>query len=187
MDYEKILESLKVCSEVGTSCEGCSGRGERHCIANLTKAAAIAIETLLHALDMAQRERDIVTKRMTELEQEVCRLKSRLATYEDSGLEPEEIKKHESAYNECLTRTYGPFKQKISQWLQAEQDGRLVVLPCGTDVELVRDGYAFKADHWNHTLTAFRDEPKNKSGKQVAIFSIDEAEAAMAQEGDPEQ
>lgn len=54
----------------------------------------------------------------------------RLKQYEDTGLEPEEIKKHEAAYNECLTRTYGPFKQKISQWLQAEQDGRLVVLPC---------------------------------------------------------
>ena len=70
MDYEKILESLKICSEVGTSCDGCFGRGERHCIANLTKAAAIAIENLLHALDMAQRERDVVTKRMIELEQE---------------------------------------------------------------------------------------------------------------------
>ena len=70
MDYEKILESLKICSEVGTSCEGCSGRGERHCIANPTKAAAIAIETLLHALDMAKRERDVVTKRMIELDQE---------------------------------------------------------------------------------------------------------------------
>ena len=58
MDYEKILESLKICSEVGTSCDGCSGMGERNCIANLTKAAAIAIETLLHALDMARRERD---------------------------------------------------------------------------------------------------------------------------------
>lgn len=55
---------------------------------------------------------------------------NRLAAYEDTDLEPEEIKKHEAAYNECLTRTYGPFKQKISQWLQAEQDGRLVVLPC---------------------------------------------------------
>lgn len=31
VDYEKILESLKICSEVGTSCEGCSGRGDRHC------------------------------------------------------------------------------------------------------------------------------------------------------------
>ena len=70
MDYEKILESLKICSEVGTSCEGCSGRGERHCIANLTNAAAIAIETLLHEFGMARRERDVVTKRMIELEQE---------------------------------------------------------------------------------------------------------------------
>ena len=59
----------------------------------------------------------------------------RLKEYEDSGLEPEEIKKHEAAYNECLTRTYGPFKQKISQWLQAEQDGRLVELPFVAMVE----------------------------------------------------
>lgn len=109
---------------------------------------------------------------------------NRLAAYEDSGLEPEDIKKHEAAYNECLTRTYGPFKQKISQWLQAENDGRLVVLPCGTDVELVRDGYAFKADHWSHTLTAFRDAPENKSGKQIALFSTKEAETALARKGD---
>lgn len=61
---------------------------------------------------------------------EIDKIIDRLGTYEDAGLEPEEIKKHEAAYNECLTRTYGPFKQKISQWLQAEQTGRLVVLPC---------------------------------------------------------
>lgn len=54
----------------------------------------------------------------------------RLVAYEDTGLDPEDIKKHEAAYNECLTRIYGPFKQKISQWLQADKDGRLVVLPC---------------------------------------------------------
>ena len=79
------------------------------------------------------------------------------------------------------------FIDHLRDLLQAEQDGRLVVLPCGTDVELVRDGYVFKADHWNHTLTAFRDEPKNKSGKQVALFSTKEAEAALAQKGDSEQ
>ena len=73
--------------------------------------------------------------------------------------------------------------ERLKEYEDAEQDGRLVVLPCGTDVELVKDGYTFKADHWNHTLTAFRDEPKNKSGKQVALFSIEEAEAALAQKG----
>ena len=118
---------------------------------------------------------------------------NRLAAYEDTGLEPEEIKVHEAVkYNagyyhgdedRCrwIEKELGPIDH-LRDLLQAEQDGRLVVLPCGTDVELVRDGYAFKADHWNHTLTAFRDEPKNKSGKQIALFSTKEAEAAMAQE-----
>ena len=50
-------------------------------------------------------------------------------------------------------------------------------------MNLVRDGHTYKADHWNHTLTAFRDAPENKSGKQVALFSIKEAEAALAQKG----
>lgn len=54
----------------------------------------------------------------------------RLAAYEDTGLEPEEVKEHETACIEIMTRTYGPLHQKISQWLQAEKDGRLVVLPC---------------------------------------------------------
>ena len=54
----------------------------------------------------------------------------RLATYEDTGLEPEEVKNWQDIYNEILTRTYGPFHQKIADLLQAEQEGRLVVLPC---------------------------------------------------------
>ena len=68
---------------------------------------------------------------------------------------------------------------RLRELVKSEQDGRLVVLPCGEDAVLVRNGYTFKADHWNHTLTAFRDEPKNKSGKQVALFSTKEAEAAL--------
>ena len=71
-----------------------------------------------------------------------------------------------------------PF-ERLLELACADKAGRLVVLPCGNDVELVRDGHSFKADHWNHTLTAFRDAPENKSGKQVALFSIEEAEAAM--------
>ena len=70
-------------------------------------------------------------------------------------------------------------KSELDKFRKAEQDGRLVVLPLGTDVELERNGYTFKADHWNHSLTAFRDAPETKSGKQVALFSIEEAEAAL--------
>ena len=61
-------------------------------IMDLCIDAATAIENLSHRLDTAQGERDAVTRHMIELEQDVCRLKSRLAAYEDTGLEPEEIK-----------------------------------------------------------------------------------------------
>lgn len=55
---------------------------------------------------------------------------ARLAAYENTGLEPEEVKNWQNIYNEILTRTYGPFHQKIADWLKAEQEGRLVLLPC---------------------------------------------------------
>ena len=110
----------------------------------------------------------------------------RLSTYEDTGLEPERVMELKSFARGGIHKVDDGWKH-VQDLLQAEQDGKLVVLPCGTDVELVRDGYAFKADHWNHTLTAFRDEPKNKSGKQIALFSTKEAEAAMAKKGDSEQ
>ena len=154
MDYEKILESLKICSEVGTSCDGCSGRGERHCVANLTKAAAIAIETLLHALDMARRERDAVTKRMVELEQEVCRLKSRLAAYEDTGLEPEEI--YEVRF--LIAAQRDPQKlARLRELVLADQDGRLVALPQKTVWELTMDAgpdcdMKCPVDAWDESL-----------------------------------
>ena len=107
---------------------------------------------------------------------------NRLSAYEDTGFDPEEIADFMKRWEQTV-EIGGMLKKycidHIRDLLQAENDGRLVVLPCGTDVELVRDGYAFKADHWNHTLTAFRDAPENKSGKQVALFSIKEAEAAL--------
>ena len=106
----------------------------------------------------------------------------RLKEYEDTGFDPEEIADFMKRWEQTV-EIGGMLKKycidHIRDLLHAEQDGRLVVLPFGTDVELVRDGHSFKADHWNHTLTAFRDAPENKSGKQVALFSIEEAEAAL--------
>ena len=72
---------------------------------------------------------------------------------------------------------------RLASYEDAEQDGRLVVLPCGEDAELERDGHTFRADHWNHSLTAFRDAPETNSGKQVALFSIAEATVALAGKG----
>lgn len=79
----------------------------------------------------------------------------RLAAYEETGLEPEEL-------------------------AQAEKKGRLVVLPRLHGKKLLRDGLEFEPNHWNITLTAFAHNQPTKSGKRVGLFSICEAaEAAL--------
>ena len=47
----------------------------------------------------------------------------RLARYEDTGLEPEEMR-------ELLHDSTGPLHKKLGEWIDAGQDGRLLVLPC---------------------------------------------------------
>ena len=63
----------------------------------------------------------------------------RLAAYEETGLEPEEL-------------------------AQAEKKGRLVVLPRLHGKKLLRDGLEFEPNHWNITLTAFAHNQPTKSG-----------------------
>lgn len=108
-------------------------------IMDLCIDAATAIENLSHRLDMAQGERDAVTRHMIELEQDVCRLKSRLAAYEDSGLEPEEIDDAVTAAKlmarSKIVSCFGVDADHIRELVQAEQDGRLVVLPFVAMVE----------------------------------------------------
>ena len=109
-------------------------------IMDLCIDAATAIENLSHRLDMAQGERDAVTKRMIELEQDVCRLKSSIAAYEDTGLEPEEIERIVDAYGRGHTlRTESAERleivreiktDRLRELAKAEKDGRLEVLPC---------------------------------------------------------
>ena len=114
----------------------------------------------------------------------------RLGHYEDTGLEPEEIKEHEAVHNECLTRTYGPFKQKISQWLQAEQDGRLAVLPCKVGDHVWADGreaivvwfFGYKTGRYLHAQffdnAKYTDIPFYEIGK-TAFLTREEADDAM--------
>ena len=101
-------------------------------IMDLCIDAATAIENLSHRLDMAQGERDAVTRHMIELEQDVCRLKSSLAAYEDTGVEPEDLNRafNETASLKLAAQSLSTTPDHLRDLLQAEQDGRLVVLPC---------------------------------------------------------
>ena len=122
-----------------------------------------------------------------------------LAAYEDTGLTPEKIKEHEAAYIEIMTRTYGPLHQKIGQWLQAEQDGRLVVLPCkvGDTIYVIPPHgritettvRTFFFGHPSHRIEAREmrmirtinwDIPMDEFGKRI-FLTREEAEAALAE------
>lgn len=113
----------------------------------------------------------------------IDRLADRVAAYEDTGLEPQEIEKIrqnvEAGFLKQAARRYGIDVSRIRELVQADRDGRCVVLPCKEGDKLRRDGTEFTADHWNLILTAFADDKSTKSGKRVGLFGAKEAEAAL--------
>lgn len=107
MDYKKFIESLRDEAMFQRS------RFSRDVIASELESAATAIETLLAERDAAVNS---------------------LAAYEDTGLEPEEVKEFledvESRFVLWINKRYGIPAMKFMDIMQAEKYGRLVVLPC---------------------------------------------------------
>ena len=146
----------------------------------------------------------------------IQRLCNRLTTYEDTGLEPEEIKVREAAkYNagyyhgdedRCrwIEKELGPIDH-LSDLIRAEKDGRLVVLPQKTVWELTMDAgpdcdMKCPVDAWDESLGCdlcskaklfAYERPCTQDllkglGKTV-FLTREDAEAALAQKGDSKQ
>ncbi len=71
--------------------------------------------------------------------------------------------------------------ERIRKLLAADDDGRVTILPCrgDADIVLMRNGIAFKPDHWNILLTAFAENQPTPSGKKVALFDLSEVQESM--------
>ena len=166
-DYKKLVNRLRD--------EPKDSRKAVLSIYDLCIDAAYAIEILLDKLKYAEGERDAVTRHMIELEQEVCRLKSRLAAYEETGLEPEEI--YEVRF--LIAAQRDPQKlARLRELVLADQDGRLHITPAfvwhNGDSGLHEVPYKPWMAQWIATGTKF-------------WLTREEAEAALAQEGDSER
>lgn len=163
-------------------------------IMDLCIDAATAIENLSHRLDMAQGERDAVTRHMIELEQDVCRLKSRLAAYEDTGLEPEDVRRLQKDWTSLImTIDEMGCMPHLCELYEAEKEGRLLVLPCkagsliyvGRRPAIITRFFGYVRERYFHAV--FCDEnkgidiPFEELGKTV-FLTREEAEAALAQE-----
>ena len=74
---------------------------------------------------------------------------------------------------------------RLRELAEADKDGRVVVLPCrgDADIVLMRNGIAFKPDHWNIHLTAFAENQPTPSGKKVALFDLSEVQESMEGKG----
>ena len=125
---------------------------------------------------------------------------NRLATYEDTGLAPQDIisavdmSKIACALHELNAyKDLGPIDH-IRDLIKAEQDGRLVVLPCkvgdhvwidGRDA-IVTEFFGYRSERYFHAVILGRnkhiDIPFTEIGKTV-FLTREEAEAALAEKG----
>ena len=104
----------------------------------------------------------------------------RLKAYEDTGLSPEKVswmkEVVEAAFDNDTSRI-----ERAHNLHVADKEGRVTILPCrgDADIVLMRNGVAFKPDHWNIHLTTFAENQPTPSGKQVALFDLREVRELM--------
>ena len=125
----------------------------------------------------------------------------RLKEYEDTGFDPDEIADFMKRWEQTV-EIGGMLKKycidHIRDLLQAEQDGRLVVLPCKVGDHILADGreaivvwfFGYKTGRYLHAQfldnAECADIPFYEIGKN-RLSDQQEAEAALAQKGDSEQ
>lgn len=104
----------------------------------------------------------------------------RLKAYEDTGLSPEKV----SWMKEVVEAAFDNDTSRIERARNlhvADKEGRVTILPCrgDADIVLMRDGVAFKPDHWNIHLTTFAENQPTPSGKKVALLDLREVRELM--------
>ena len=104
----------------------------------------------------------------------------RLKAYEDTGLSHEKV----SWMKEVIEAAFDNDTSRIERAHNlhvADKEGRVTILPCrgDADIVLMRDGVAFKPDHWNIYLTTFAENQPTPSGKKVALFDLREVRELM--------
>ena len=103
-----------------------------------------------------------------------------LRQYLGTGMTPEQAANAktiiESAFADDTSKA-----ERIRKLVAADDEGRVTILPCrgDADIVLMRNGIAFKPDHWNIHLTAFAENQPTPSGKKVALFDLSEVQESM--------
>ena len=122
----------------------------------------------------------------------VPRIYAHLATYEDTGMEPEDLNRafNETAILKLAAQVLRTTPDHLRDLLQAEQDGRLVVLPCKVGDHVWADGreaivvwfFGYETERYLHAQfydnMQYIDIPFTEIGKTV-FLTREEAEAVL--------
>lgn len=183
-DRKELVESLRA--------EPMDSRKAAMSIMDLCIDAADEIETLESLLAESEEARADLGKRLAAAQQN-------LAAYEDTGLEPDVCAEYRKFEDEAVSK--GVTFKRIVELMNAEQDGRLVVLPQKTVWELTMDAgpdcdMKCPVDAWDESLGCdlcskakqfayerpCTQERLKELGKTV-FLNREEAEAALAGKG----
>lgn len=98
----------------------------------------------------------------------------RLAAYEDTGLEPEEV------LTALEMADLFAALRKLNEYQEAEAEGRLLILPCKVGDVVYITGSKYRAGRWETWVNTgkFRLSDLEKLGKTV-FLAREEAEAAL--------
>ena len=104
----------------------------------------------------------------------------RLKAYEDTGLSHEKVSWMKEVVEAAFDNDTSRIERAHSLHV-ADKEGRVTILPCrgDADIVLMRDGVAFKPDHWNIHLTTFAENQPTPSGKKVALLDLREVRELM--------
>ena len=75
---------------------------------------------------------ELIGVMMTPSNDTMCQILTRLAAYEDTGMEPEDLKKafNETAILKLAAQALNTTPDHLRDLIKAEKNGRMVVLPC---------------------------------------------------------
>ena len=119
---------------------------------------------------------------LSQVEEDIIKMTlNRLAAYEDTGLEPEDIKKafNEDALLKMTAQYLGTTPDRLREWAKAEKEGRLVVLPCkvGDTVWYIDGGYYKPKEFCKvsrpHQIVEISYKLQRRSGKILEGFITD--------------
>ena len=142
---------------------------------------------------------ELIGVMMTPSNDTMCQILTRLAAYEDTGMEPEDLKKafNETAILKLAAQALNTTPDHLRDLIKAEKNGRMVVLPCKVgdtlfdtyfgdirEKEVVSVGFMLSKSvkhmtiHANNFRGAITEIEMDRIGKDI-FYTREAAEAAL--------